>query len=542
VRLDLYQSHSTYTTAVGNTTVSTGVWHHVAAVFDGSQTRIYLDGVLDGSISSSSAPASGNSLTKTAGAAWGNAGASSTQTITSGDGYVEFTASKTSTYRMIGLSQGDADQNYTDIDFAMYPTGTGGSGSHIYVYESGVYKGDFGVYATGDVLRVAVEGGVVKYKKNGALLYTSTVTPSYPLLVDTALHTNGATLANVVISSGGGGGGSNPSATVRWLVADHLGTPRMIFDQGGSLANVSRHDYLPFGEEVPSNFRTGTPGYTASDGVRQKFTSKERDNETGLDYFLARYYSSAQGRFISPDEFNGGPVELFVRTGDSKRQGLPYAEIAQPQSLNKYTYVYNNPCRFVDPDGHCGTPSGLQPGQVGICVASYIRSTFFPRLAPPGRGDNRGPNGQGGTSRVEVRMVVDPKAGTVTKTDEAMGTSGILHKEAGLKGKGASRISTPAKDEKGNLYFQVNQHGESFTNVAGVLGSIDNHLNMVVTTDSKVGVTPSSTARDFPSLEVFKYTMDEKGKVTTTLVLDKRESGNFLDLRKSEKRIEADPK
>jgi hypothetical protein len=44
--------------------------------------------------------------------------------------------------------------------------------------------------------------------------------------------------------SGGGG------VDLRWLVSDQLGTPRMIFDQSGSLANVSRHDYLSFGEEL----------------------------------------------------------------------------------------------------------------------------------------------------------------------------------------------------------------------------------------------------------------------------------------------------
>jgi RHS repeat-associated protein len=84
--------------------------------------------------------------------------------------------------------------------------------------------------------------------------------------------------------------------------------------------------------------------------VRQQFTQKERDIETGLDYFLARYYSSTQGRFTSPDEFRGGPEELFGEI--DPHDPLFYAEIAEPQSLNNYHYVLNNPLRYIDPDGH----------------------------------------------------------------------------------------------------------------------------------------------------------------------------------------------
>jgi hypothetical protein len=140
--------------------------------------------------------ASGNSLTKTT-ASGINSGAVSTQQIASGDGYVELTASETNTYRMFGFSNGNSNASYQDIDFGLdLAPGT------IYVFEKGVNKGAFGPYASGDRLRVAVVGGVVKYSRNGTVFYTSAQVPSYPLLVDTWLYSLGATLNNVVVSSG----------------------------------------------------------------------------------------------------------------------------------------------------------------------------------------------------------------------------------------------------------------------------------------------------------------------------------------------------
>jgi hypothetical protein len=72
------------------------------------------------------------------------------------------------------------------------------------------------------------------------------------------------------------------STTVNWLIPDQLGTPRMILDQTGALASIKRHDYLPFGEELfaGSGGRTTAQGYSG-DNIRQQFTSKERDIETG---------------------------------------------------------------------------------------------------------------------------------------------------------------------------------------------------------------------------------------------------------------------
>jgi|GEM_PF-4453370 len=246
---------------------------------------------------------------------------------------------------MLGLSNGDSGQSYTDIDFALYAY----SDSTLHAYEGGVYAGHFGTYAAGDRLRVAVEGGQVRYLRNGVAVGVSSRAVTYPLVADAALYDTGATLTNVVLS----GVGQSAGGAVQWLVTDHLGTPRMVIDQTGNLAGIKRHDYLPFGEEVGAGVggRMTQQGYVAGN-VRQKFTTKERDGETNLDYFVARYYSATMGRFISPDEFAGGPDKLFDFVDEASENPTFYADLDDPQTLNKYQYCYNNPLAYVDPDGH----------------------------------------------------------------------------------------------------------------------------------------------------------------------------------------------
>jgi RHS repeat-associated protein len=73
--------------------------------------------------------------------------------------------------------------------------------------------------------------------------------------------------------------------------------------------------------------------------VQSRSTGKERDTESGNDYFDARYYSSAMGRFMSPD-------------WSAKEEPVPYAKLDDPQTLNLYSYVQNNPLIRIDEDGH----------------------------------------------------------------------------------------------------------------------------------------------------------------------------------------------
>ena len=128
-------------------------------------------------------------------------------------------------------------------------------------------------------------------------------------------------------------------AALRYLTPDHLGSTRVVTaaNQAQNEGVLTRHDYLPFGQEIEPGRgdRSMVFGYTASlaDGPAQKFTGKERDNESRLDYFGARYFGAAAGRFTSAD--------------------APFADqfAANPQSWNLYSYTRNNPLARVDPDG-----------------------------------------------------------------------------------------------------------------------------------------------------------------------------------------------
>ena len=145
-----------------------------------------------------------------------------------------------------------------------------------------------------------------------------------------------------------------------WIAGKHYGAEYVSVNNGiqQQAEGLSLTNWL--GSEAMESFpvsngpNTGVPTYAflsqpfgdgqttliGGDHADIHFTGKERDTESGFDYFGARYYASSMGRFMSPD-------------WSAKAEPVPYAKLDDPQSLNLYSYVRNNPLSRADADGHC---------------------------------------------------------------------------------------------------------------------------------------------------------------------------------------------
>jgi RHS repeat-associated protein len=116
--------------------------------------------------------------------------------------------------------------------------------------------------------------------------------------------------------------------SVKYYFSDHLGSASVVTDNLGVVKEES--DYYPYGGEI---------AITNNDPNHYKFTGKERDAESGLDMFGARYYASSLARFMIPD-WSEDPYPV------------PYANFQNPQTLNLYAHLQNNPLSRIDADGH----------------------------------------------------------------------------------------------------------------------------------------------------------------------------------------------
>jgi RHS repeat-associated protein len=184
---------------------------------------------------------------------------------------------------------------------------------------------------------IRVDGGasVYVYDAEGRRTSKTTGGVTVDYLYDRAGHqvvelTSGGTVNRQEIYAGGMHLATYKTGTTYFHHSDWLGTERARSNM--SVMACETIISLPFGDGQATAGNCG-------DSSPMHFTGKERDSESSLDMFGARYYASTMGRFMIPD-------------WSSKPAAVPFADPANPQSLNLYSYVANNPLSRIDPLGH----------------------------------------------------------------------------------------------------------------------------------------------------------------------------------------------
>jgi len=234
------------------------------------------------------------------------------------------------------------------------------------------------------------------------------------------------------------------TGAMHYYFLDHLGSTSVVANSSGTIENES--DYLPFGEE--NAFQNATEQHF-------KFTGKERDTETGLDYFGARYYGSNMGRFTSPD-----PSHDSVR-------------LDNPQTWNRYTYVLNNPLELIDPTGEewnlKGSNSAEWVGQCGVA-----------------------------DDCIKTMAISDNKGVTVYGTD---GASDVNRYDA--NDKGMVNVADVAKNDDSQFQVAPQQHPENYLSpeATSALFNTAEAYHESYSKDSKLSMTGGSTSTGEPATD-----------------------------------------
>lgn len=204
-------------------------------------------------------------------------------------------------------------QNVTTSGTVKWVYGWDGSNRLLKVTKDGVTKGIYAYDGLGRLVE-SIESSTAFLAYIGPATLFKNVSGSYSI---DYLYAAGLRIATVDSSTGS-------YNTVKYYHVDHLGSTRLA--TSATKVVLFADSYQPFGQD------NGTP--TGSETY--KFTGKPWSSDTGLYYYGARWYDPSVGRFISPDPRGG--------------------RLSNPQSLNLYVYVLNNPLRFVDPTGlrECG--------------------------------------------------------------------------------------------------------------------------------------------------------------------------------------------
>jgi RHS repeat-associated protein len=214
---------------------------------------------------------------------------------------------------------------------------------------------------TGGGVTYLYDGLGNRVEKSGTKLYWYGGTHNVLDETDTTGSTGNTTFSEYIYFDGPLAARRDYQNNVYYYFQDQVNNSRVIAEipSGGSTATLCDDaDFYPYGGEID---------FTTSCTQNYKFQGKERDVETGNDYFGARFYSSAYGRFLSPD-WSSVPAPV------------PYANLTNPQTLNLYAFTSDNPESFADLDGHCyplctvaaGAVAGFVIGGAGEIIADKL--------------------------------------------------------------------------------------------------------------------------------------------------------------------------
>jgi RHS repeat-associated protein len=176
-------------------------------------------------------------------------------------------------------------------------------------------------------------------------------------VVEEYIYFNGQRVARREVSGSGG------TIAVHYYFSDHLGSHGVVENATASACEQDV-DYYPYGGEENDYCSTQVAQH-------YKFTGKERDTESGLDNFGARYEASSLGRFMTPD-------------WAAKPATVPYAKFGDPQTLNLYAYTENGPVNKADADGHkFAAPVGVDSLISDMSFLQGWSQSFWPQPYVP---------------------------------------------------------------------------------------------------------------------------------------------------------------
>jgi RHS repeat-associated protein len=261
-----------------------------------------------------------------------------------------------------------------------------------------------------------------------------------------------------------------PSNTVSYYFSDHVGTADVITDSAGNIKYDA--DHYPWGGELP---------FINNDPNHYKYNGKERDAETGLDYFGKRYYGNSFSRWTSPDP-----------------QAIALRHLLNPQKLNKYAYVLNNPLSFFDPNGM---------EELTIQLRAYIPQQTMLTY----KGDNRGPTtSQVVTSRTEVKFTIEtdqskrPPGGYPPLLAPSQSKAGVTENfftgNKATQTEGLPAVTSAKYDDKGNAVLTIQQSAVNPLSPNGT-AAIRSDLTITVPPDGS-SITTTGTISGAPSFEI----------------------------------------